>query len=236
LHLGHLLNLLQCKNLDNVSILIADLYEVNTYADLFVRQIRSFLPNANIIIQSDYESDLYYLFHRLEKIITVAKLEHMTQYKSKKENGSVTTNLLTYPLLMTADLMRFCQDGKVVVGKDQFQHIEYANDFTKKYNMVYSTSYAMIEIHKQKPTMIMDLKDPLKKMSKSNPDVGTIYLDDKLDTIEKKILKATTTDDGLKNLTTIYKSITGAEPQYNSSLDFKKSLVNVIQELFKKYG
>ena len=60
IHLGHLLGVLyQCKDLQNVSILIADLYEHLQYRYLFLSQIRKILPKAEIVTQSQYCEDIF---------------------------------------------------------------------------------------------------------------------------------------------------------------------------------
>ena len=231
IHLGHLLGVLyQCKDSQNFTILIADLYEQANYQHLFISQIRKILPKAEIIMQSHHREDIFRIQNSLSQIVPVSHLERMTQYKSKKENGNTTVSLLTYPLMMTADLMIFCQDKLVVIGKDQFQHIEYANDFIKKFNKTYGAElcYAKIHIKESNPITIMDLKDPLKKMSKSNVDIGTLYLTDETDVIREKITKATTTKEGLENLKTIYKLLTQQEPVFKLNSELKNSLIDVI--------
>lgn len=229
IHLGHLLGVLyQCKDLQNVSILIADLYEHLQYRHLFLSQIGKILPKAEIVTQSHYREDIFRIQNSLSQIVPVSHLERMTQYKSKKENGNTTASLLTYPLMMTADLMIFCENRLVIVGKDQFQHIEYANDFIKKFNKTYDMCYKKIHTKESCPITIMDLKDPLKKMSKSNADIGTLYLADEPDAIKEKITKATTTKEGLENLKTIYKLLTQQEPVFKLNSELKNSLIDVI--------
>lgn len=229
IHLGHLLGVLyQCKDLQNVSILIADLYEQVNYQHLFQSQIRKILPKAEIIMQSHHREDIFRIQNSLSQIVPVSHLERMTQYKSKKENGNTTVSLLTYPLMMTADLMIFCENRLVIVGKDQFQHIEYANDFIKKFNKTYDVCYKKIHTKESRPITIMNLKDPLKKMSKSNADIGTLYLADEPDVIKEKITKATTTKEGLENLKTIYKLLTEQDPAFKLNSKLKNSLIDVI--------
>lgn len=232
IHLGHLLGVLhQCKDLQHVAILIADLYEQKQYSPLFSSQIRKILPKADIIRQSASAADIFNIQNRLSQVVPVSHLERMTQYKSKKENGNTVTSLLTYPLMMTADLMIFCKRGRlVIVGKDQFQHIEYANDFIQKFNKAYETDYNKIKVKEGRPITIMDLKDPLKKMSKSNADIGTLYLTDEPNVIKSKITKATTTEEGLKNLTTIYKLLTGSKPIFELNSELKTKLIDIILE------
>jgi len=132
--------------------------------------------------------------------------------------------------------MIFCQGRLVIVGKDQFQHIEYANDFIKKFNNAYGIYYEKVKIKESKPITIMDLKDPLKKMSKSNADIGTLYLADEPDVIKEKITKATTTKEGLENLITIYKILTQEEPVFKLNSELKNNLIDVILHFKNKTG
>eukprot|EP00449_Zooxanthella_nutricula_P008165 CAMPEP_0198514318 /NCGR_PEP_ID=MMETSP1462-20131121/16616_1 /TAXON_ID=1333877 /ORGANISM="Brandtodinium nutriculum, Strain RCC3387" /LENGTH=152 /DNA_ID=CAMNT_0044243765 /DNA_START=10 /DNA_END=464 /DNA_ORIENTATION=+ len=66
-------------------------------------------------------------------------LHQMTQYKekSKKEGGGpVGLGLLSYPVLMAADILLY-QADKVPVGEDQFEHLCVARDICQRVNKIY---------------------------------------------------------------------------------------------------
>ena len=229
LHLGHFLGIIKpaMEFQNNLTVLIADLYDVSIYNDILVEQIQKYLPKAKIILQSNHKSKLFELKFSLEKIITVGKLSHMTQYKSKDDPY---TSHLTYPLLMCADLMLFCQNKHVIVGEDQIQHIEYANDFIKKYNATYGMVYQKTQLFCQKDRKIMDLHLPEKKMSKSNHDKGTLYVSESIDCITHKIQKATSTEAGIENLKNIYQFLENKECIHSNTSDLKTQITKSLIE------
>src|SRR2546430_2247645 len=111
----------------------------------------------------------------------------MTQYKKKKkESETGNLALLSYPVLMAADIFLYDAD-LVIVGQDQKQHLELATDIAQKFNNFYCfpllkrPSFDIPEFGAK----IMDLQNPTKKMSKSEKDY--IALLDKPTTIEKKL-------------------------------------------------
>lgn len=229
IHLGHYIGVFSvAKKLDNVNILIADLYEDCTSVELFMKQIQQLLPNANLILQSSFKNDLFNIKANLEKIVNVSELSRMTQYKSKTQKQ--TANLLTYPLLMCADLMMFGSQRQIIVGKDQHQHIEYANDFIKRYAKHYNKPYDVVKTLTVEPLTVMDLKNPEIKMSKSNEEKGTLYLLEK-ELISKKITGANTNELGLQNLNNIYAGLTNEPSQFTKALELKEAIIQKITNL-----
>ncbi len=175
------------------------------------------------------------------------ELYRMTQFKSKSQNKeSAPTGLLTYPILMAADILLY--DTNVVpVGNDQKQHIELCRDIANRVNNTIKKTFVMPEGRFMKEgSRIMALDDPTKKMSKSaeNP-LSRISLLDEPSKIKKAIMKATTDSEGIvkfdpikkpgiSNLLNIYsvlsgESISSLEAKYDGKGygDFKKDLVEV---------
>ncbi|CAG8466359.1 4041_t:CDS:1 [Paraglomus brasilianum] len=139
----------------------------------------------------------------------------MIQYKEKKK-GQETGNLalLSYPVLMVSDILLYDAD-LVIVGQDQKQHLELTNDITSKFNNFCAAK--VLKIPKFSiPAIgakIMGLKNPQKKMSKSENDY--IALLDSPEVINKKIKEAETDSEnkiyydptkkpGISNLLIIY--------------------------------
>ena len=92
----------------------------------------------------------------------------MIQYKEKKkeqETGSLA--LLSYPVLMAADIFLYDAD-LVIVGQDQTQHLELAVDIARKFNNFYEKNLLKVPQFSIPSfgAKIMGLKNPRKKMSK----------------------------------------------------------------------
>lgn len=124
-------------------------------------------------------------------ITPVGELERMTQYKDKgrAQKDAVNAGLLTYPVLMAADILLY-KPNFVPVGEDQTQHIELARVIARKFNKQFGKTFPEPKPFLRKPLRIMSLKNPEKKMSKTGDD--PIYLDDSPQEIEAKLKKAVT--------------------------------------------
>ena len=113
----------------------------------------------------------------------------MIQFKEKsKQNANFSVGLLTYPILMAADIL-YCDSDFVPVGIDQKQHVELARNIAERFNSRYGETFKLPEpLISSTGTKIKDLKDPTKKMSKTeeNPS-GVISMFDDKDTIIKKM-------------------------------------------------
>ena len=162
----------------------------------------------------------------------------MHQFKEKsKKNENFTSGLLTYPVLMAADILAYDTDY-VPVGIDQKQHVEIARDIAIRFNKKYGETFKIPEpLITTSGTKIMDLQDPTKKMSKSSENQkGVIRLLDDEKTIRKKIMGATTDSEmlvkfdpenkpGISNLINIFSALTNKK-------------INEVEEIFKdkNYG
>ena len=94
-------------------------------------------PTKNtIFIQSEniYHANVSWL---LECNTYYGELSRMTQFKDKSmKNQNFTSGLLTYPVLMAADILIYDTDY-VPVGIDQKQHVELARDIAIRFNKKY---------------------------------------------------------------------------------------------------
>ncbi len=184
---------------------------------------------------------------------TTGELFRMTQFKSKAAGKeSVGTGLLTYPVLMAADILLYDTDV-VPVGNDQKQHIELTRDLAIRVNAKYGETFVVPDGRFLKEgARVMALDDPTSKMSKSAPNEHSrISLLDEPGKIKKSIMKSTTDSEGIirydiaekpgiSNLLSIYsvladKPITGIVKQYEGKGygDFKKDLVEITVEALK---
>lgn len=159
-------------------------------------------------------------------------LDKMTQYKDKtRENKQrACLGLYAYPVLMAADILLY-NTNLVPVGEDQVQHIELTRDIAIKMNATFGSVFTVPEYSLNDIKRVMSLKDPTKKMSKSDEsDVSRINLIDSADEIRRKVQKATSTAEGIKNLQEIYKHFTGQQFQVQDGKysEFKKQLADVL--------
>lgn len=70
----------------------------------------------------------------LATVTPVSLLEKGVSYKDKVAKGiPANTGLLTYPVLMAADIL-ICHADQVPVGEDQVQHVEFARDMAGFFN------------------------------------------------------------------------------------------------------
>lgn len=184
----------------------------------------------------------------LTTLTSMGELERMTQFKDKSAGKeSVGAGLFVYPALMAADILIYNAD-LVPVGEDQKQHLELTRDLAGRFNHRYGEYFKIPEPYIPKVgARIMSLDDASKKMSKSNPNPGSmIALLDSPDEIRKKISRATT-DSGrevkfdpankpeVSNLITIYSQCSGltvaeVEARYEGQMygPFKKDLAEVV--------
>lgn len=248
-YIGAIKQMVKYQDMYDSYIFIADLHSITVPQDPIelAKNIRSLLalylacgidPKKNkIFIQSEnlYHANISWL---LECNTYYGELSRMTQFKDKsKKNANFTSGLLTYPVLMAADILTYDVDY-VAIGADQKQHVELARDIALRFNKKYGDIFKIPEpLMTTEGTKIMDLVDPTKKMSKSseNPK-GVIRILDDAATIRKKIMGATTDSEmlikfdqdnkpGISNLINIY-----------ASLSNKK--ITEVEKIFenKKYG
>ena len=214
-------------------IFIADLHSITAFQDPkeLHNNIRSLValylacgidPYKNVIFvqsENEYHANISWL---LECNTYFGELSRMTQFKDKsKKNANFSAGLFTYPVLMASDILAYDVDY-VPVGIDQKQHVEIARDIAIRFNKKFGDTFKVPDVMiSDSGTKIMDLVDPLKKMSKSseNPK-GVIRLLDDISSIRKKIMSATTDSEmsvkfdmenkpGISNLINIYSAITG---------------------------
>ncbi len=128
----------------------------------------------------------------------MGELSRMTQFKEKsaKHADNINAGLFGYPVLMASDILLY-QANLVPVGADQKQHLEISRDIAERFNGVYGDVFTLPEPYIPKVgARVMSLQDPLRKMSKSDPEETYIALLDRPDVIRKKIKRAVTDSDG----------------------------------------
>lgn len=241
-------------NNNELFLFVADLHALTVMQDPkeLHERIRKFVAmylacgidtsKTTIYIQSEnnYIPSISWL---LECVTYYGEASRMIQFKEKsKQNENFSVGLLTYPILMASDIL-YCDTDLVPVGIDQQQHVEIARDIADRFNKKFGSTFKLPEAYITKSGVkIMDLKNPNKKMSKSEENLaGVISLFDNIDDVRKKIMGATTDSDmkvvfdeankpGISNLLNIVSSITGM-----SISDIEKEFIGKNYGEFKKY-
>ncbi|MFG3247442.1 tryptophan--tRNA ligase [Streptomyces sp. NPDC048187] len=209
---------------------------------------------CTVFVQShvDEHARLSYV---LECVATDGEMRRMIQYKEKAarergRGGSVRLSLLTYPVLMAADILAYGTD-EVPVGDDQTQHVELARDLAVRFNQRYGHTFVVPRATGPAvAARVMNLQEPTSKMGKSD-DVGPgiVYLLDEPDVVRKKIVRAVTDSGrdvvydreeraGLANLLEILAACTGGDPAeladgYDSYGALKKDTAEAVVELLR---
>ena len=126
----------------------------------------------------------------------LGQLERMTQYKEKADRAGQNLGLLSYPVLMAADIL-IHRVHAVPVGDDQTQHLELTRDLVLRFNSRFGEIFPVPErITPELGARVMSLQNPQLKMSKSDSDPASrVNLLDEPDIIRKKIKSAVTDSD-----------------------------------------
>ncbi|RKT05290.1 tryptophanyl-tRNA synthetase [Streptomyces sp. 3211.6] len=196
------------------------------------------------------------LSYLLECTATDGELRRMIQYREKAAKAEaagqgVRLSLLTYPVLMAADILAYAAD-EVPVGEDQRQHVELARDLAVRFNQRYGHTFTVPRA--TLPAVgarVMDLQDPTSKMGKSSANTaGIVYLLDEPAVITKKVMRAVTdsgeggvlydraTRPGVANLLNILAACTGGEPEklagdYDRYGPLKRDVAEAVVELLR---
>jgi tryptophanyl-tRNA synthetase len=147
---------------------------------------------ATVFIQSDVPevTELYLL---LNMNAYVGELERTTSFKEqiRKQPDNINAGLLTYPVLMAADII-IHKANKVPVGKDQEQHLEMTRRFARRFNTMYEVDYfpEPDAFNFGKKLLKIPGLDGTGKMGKS--EGNGIFLADTPQEIRKKVMRAVT--------------------------------------------
>jgi len=208
LHLGNyfgaLRNFLKMQEENNCFFFVADYHSLTTHPhpDDIHGNIRQVLAEylaagidpekATVYVQSDVPevSELYLL---LNMNAYVGELERTTSFKEKirQHPDNINAGLLTYPVLMAADII-IHKAHKVPVGKDQEQHLEMTRRFARRFNTMYGVDYfpEPDAYNFGKQLIKIPGLDGTGKMGKS--EGNGIFLADSPSEIRKKVMKAVT--------------------------------------------
>jgi len=237
LHLGNLLGamrpLVAAQNQADSIAMIADLHALtrehhpDTVRALSLEQATVLMAagvdpaRTALIAQSQIpeHTELHYL---LECVAGYGEATRMIQFKEKSAGGGpVRLSLLTYPVLMAADILVH-DIQQVPVGDDQSQHLELARIIATRFNGRYGETFTVPEgVRPESTARIMDLADPASKMGKSHASgTGRIALLDPPEVVRRTIARAVTdavgvvrydpvTQPGVSNLLALLAACTG---------------------------
>eukprot|EP01134_Creolimax_fragrantissima_P002359 CFRG2359T1 len=150
-------------------------------------------PKKSIIFQQSCVRQHAELAWMLSCSCPIGILNKMTQWKDKGSKTNKLLGLFSYPVLMAADILVY-NATHVPVGADQRQHLELTRDIAGIFNQRFNSDHFILpEAIYNDMERVMSLRDPKKKMSKSDPNGGArINLNDSDDQIMAKVRKAVT--------------------------------------------
>jgi tryptophanyl-tRNA synthetase len=208
LHLGNyfgaIRNFLKMQRENNCFFFIADYHALTTHPkpDDLHGNIKQVLAEylacgidpeiSTVFIQSDVPevTELYLL---LNMNAYVGELERTTSFKEKirMHPDNINAGLLTYPVLMAADII-IHKANKVPVGKDQEQHLEMTRKFARRFNTIYEINYFPEPDAYNFGQQLIKIPglDGTGKMGKS--EGNGIFLADPPEVIRKKVMSAVT--------------------------------------------
>jgi tryptophanyl-tRNA synthetase len=208
LHLGNyfgaIKNFLKMQKENNCYFFIADYHALTTHPkpDDLHGNIKQVLAEylacgidpeiSTVFIQSDVPevSELYLL---LNMNAYLGELERTTSFKDKirKQPDNINAGLLTYPVLMAADII-IHKANKVPVGKDQEQHLEMTRRFARRFNAMYEVDFFPEPDAYNFGEQLVKIPglDGTGKMGKS--EGNGIFLSDTPAEIRKKVMRAVT--------------------------------------------
>ncbi|MFA9391418.1 MAG: tryptophan--tRNA ligase [Prolixibacteraceae bacterium] len=209
LHLGNYFgavqNFVRMQDDFNCFFFIADIHSLTTHpipGDLRsgVKQVLAeYLAcgidpeKSTIYVQSDMP-EVTELYTFLNMNAYLGELERTTSFKDKarQQPENVNAGLLTYPVLMAADII-IHKAQFVPVGKDQEQNLEMARKFAKRFNHMYhSEVFPLPSPFKFNGADLVKVPglDGSGKMGKSEGNAINLYEDPK--SIRKKVMSAVT--------------------------------------------
>lgn len=205
-YFGAVKNFLKMQHEQRCFFFIADMHALTTHPKPgdFKQSVKNVLIEylaagldpeiCTLYIQSDVPqiSELYLLFNMFAY---VGELERCTSFKDKirKHSDNVNAGLLTYPVLMAADII-IHKATKVPVGKDQEQHLEMARNFVNRFNHLYNVEYfpEPYAYNFGQDLVKVPGLDGSGKMGKSEGEGNAIFLGEDPDQIRKKVMRAVT--------------------------------------------
>ncbi len=211
LHIGNLIgaldNWVKMQDTYETFYCVVDLHAMSVPYDPAEFE-RSRLNTAKVVLAVgvDPKRSLFYLQSQVPQhaelawilgtMAGIGQLERMTQYKEKSDRSGQNLGLLSYPVLMAADIL-IHRVNAVPVGDDQTQHLELTRDLVVRFNGRFGELFPLPErITPELGARVMSLQNPMVKMSKTDPDPDSyISLTEDPESSRRKIMGAVTDSD-----------------------------------------
>jgi tryptophanyl-tRNA synthetase len=209
------------------------------------------IPEETVCVQSDLAKELGALTWILECTCSYGEAARMIQFKEKADGQTgVRLSLLTYPVLMVADIL-LQGAAEVPVGEDQRQHVELARALARRFNTTYGEVFTVPKgVTPVVGARVKDLADPTRKMSKSaREEAGVVFVLDDPDLIRRKVRRAVTdggssiaydaeAKPGITNLLEILAACTDSDPKqlvdaYSSYGALKEAVADAVIETLR---
>lgn len=189
-------------------------------------------PHRSILYEQSTVREHTELSWILSTLAPLGALNRMTQFKSKSNItsgiefadslNSLMLGLFAYPVLQAADILLY-KTNLVPVGEDQLQHLQLTRSLAKSFNAHTKKQFFQSPetLLSRSTARVRDLRDPMKKMSKSAiSERSRIMLIDSPEIIRRKISSAVTDSidgitynadarPGIANLLEIYAAFAG---------------------------
>jgi tryptophanyl-tRNA synthetase len=209
LHLGNyfgaLKNWVRMQDIYQCYFFIADWHSLTTHTDTSelrsntLRLVSELIaggldPERCIIYAQSDIPEIPELYLYLNMLAYKGELEKTVTFKDKarQQADNINAGLLTYPVLQAADIL-IHRANYVPVGKDQEQHIEMTRNFAERFNHRYGEIFPIPKAFSYSEDLVKILSlDGSGKMSKSEQQMNTVYLNDDDAMIIKKIMRAKT--------------------------------------------
>lgn len=195
---------------DNVKTVLAEYLAAGINPDIATIYVQSDVPQVA-------ELSLLLSMHAY-----VGELERTASFKDKvrKNPNNVNAGLLTYPVLMAADILLH-RATHVPVGKDQEQHLELTRVFARRFNNMYGVEFFPESQPYNFGAELVKIPglDGTGKMGKS--ENNGVFLADSDEAIRKKVMRAVTDSgptepnsplsEGVANIFTIMEAVSSPD-------------------------
>ncbi len=201
-------------------------------------------PARTVLYVQSHLAEHAQLHYLLECATGYGEAQRMVAFKEKAARAEqVRLSLLTYPVLMAADILLHDTE-EVPVGDDQMQHVELARAVANRFNGRYGQTFTVPHaVPAPVAARVMDLAEPTAKMGKTNVvSAGVISILDEPDTVRRKIMRAVTDSanvvrhdrerqPGVTNLLEIYQACTGSAGRFESYGRLKRETAAAVVDL-----
>lgn len=153
-------------------------------------------PDRSVLFVQSHVPEHAELAWILSTVTPYGELSRMTQFKEKSERepDNINAGLMSYPILMAADILLY-RATRVPVGVDQVQHLELAREICRRFNGRFGALFPEPQPLHTKALKILGL-DGKQKMSKSLGN--SVQISEEPDAIRAKIKNAFTDPTRLK--------------------------------------